>query len=113
VRFAVDLFDVDESNIAPGSPETIAALGRGGPSASPTPSGPPGSPSGSPELTPGPDQGGPVTPAVGRARDELWVPVVLIVLAVLLVEYAVYQRDALIRIWRAATGRLRGGPGAA
>ena len=40
VRFAVDLFDVDESTIAPGSAAAIEALGRG-PAASPGPSGPP------------------------------------------------------------------------
>jgi hypothetical protein len=39
------------------------------------------------------------------ARDELWVVIVLIVLVVLLVEWLVYQRDAVTRIWRAIRRR--------
>jgi hypothetical protein len=41
------------------------------------------------------------------------VPLVLVVLGVLLIEYAIYQRDALTRIWRSPTARVRRGPGAA
>jgi hypothetical protein len=83
VRFAVDLFDVDESSIAPGSAATIEALGTSGP---------------------GPGEG----EATERptTRDELWIPIVLIVLAILGVEWALYHRDALVRIRRTLAGRL-------
>jgi hypothetical protein len=97
IRFAVDLFDVDESNIVPGDASRITRLG------STISAGPGASPQASPGATAAP---GPTTPPERRpARDELWVPIVLLVLIVLMVEYAVYQRDSLIRIWRAATGR--------
>ena len=86
-RFAVDLFDVAESKIAPGKASTIEALGRAA-----TNPGPPGT----------------ATAERPVARDELWGPVVLIALAVLCVEWAVYQRDALVRAWRAIAGRRRG-----
>jgi hypothetical protein len=36
----------------------------------------------------------------------LWVPIVLIVLLVLSIEWAVYHRDALIRIRRGFAARL-------
>jgi hypothetical protein len=49
----------------------------------------------------------PVVPADRPpARDPLWVPIVLLVLAVLVVEWAVYQRDALTRLWRGFGARL-------
>jgi Ca-activated chloride channel family protein len=70
VRFAVDLFDQAESNIAPGDGARLSALG-----------GPPTS-------------GG--TPGV--ARDEWWIPVALIALLLLLVEWLVYERDGARRI---------------
>ena len=81
VRFTVDLFDVNESTIAPGSAANIEALGVM-PSASPVPG-----------TTTG-------TPATDRptTRDELWVPIVLLVLLALCVEWAVYHRDALLRL---------------
>jgi hypothetical protein len=44
------------------------------------------------------------------ARDELWVPILLIVLVALCVEWAVYQRDAVIRLWRSLNARLGRGP---
>jgi hypothetical protein len=99
VRFVVDLFDVDESTIAPGNPSTIAALGTA-PGASPAPgaSGQPGSGSGAVER--------PTT------RDELWVPIVLAILAFLCVEWALYHRDGLVKIRRALgerVGRARSG----
>ena len=47
------------------------------------------------------------------ARDELWVPIVLVVLALLLIEWTVYHRDAAIRLRRALAGRLGRDPGAA
>ncbi len=115
VQFAVDLFDPSESNIAPGSPADIASLGRTpGSSAGPGAS---GDPTPGPTLAPGATlQPGasPVTGAGGTgderpvARDELWVLVVLIVLAVLMAEWLVYHRDAVTRLWRG----LRQTPGA-
>lgn len=91
-RFAVDLFDVDESTIAPASGASIEALGT--------------------SRQPG------ASPAVGTgtlvderppARDELWVPLLLVALGVLCIEWAVYERDALTRGWRALGRRLRRG----
>jgi hypothetical protein len=92
VRFAVDLFDVNESTIAPGSAAAIEALGTTA-GASPAP-------------------GTSLTPAATATerpttRDELWVPLVLLVLAVLCVEWALYHRDGVIRIRRALATRLR------
>jgi Ca-activated chloride channel family protein len=92
VRFAVALFDVDESTIAPGSAAAIEALGTTA-AASPDP----GS-----SAAPG----GVVAPERPTSRDELWVPIVLIVLVVLSVEWALYHRDGLIRIRRALATRL-------
>ena len=93
VRFAVDLFDVNESTIAPGSAANIEALGVvPGASASP---GSPASGTGTPATTSRP-----------MARDELWVPIVLLVLLVLCVEWAVYHRDALIRLRRSLADRF-------
>ena len=97
-RFAVDLFDIKESNIAPGDTSVLTALG-GAAGASPGPSGAPGSSS-------GPASAGVATTERPAARDELWVPLVLVVLLVLCIEWAVYQRDALIRLWRRVGGRL-------
>ncbi len=92
VRFAVDLFDVGESTIAPGSAAAIEALGRV-PGASPGPSG---------------TTGGGAPTAAGRptARDELWVPILLIVLVALCIEWAVYQRDAVMRLRRGLAARF-------
>jgi Ca-activated chloride channel family protein len=84
-RFAVDLFDVDESTIAPGSVAGIEALG--------TAVAPPGG-----ETPAGTDR--PTT------RDELWVPIVLLVLLALCVEWALYHRDGLIRVRRSLAARL-------
>jgi Ca-activated chloride channel homolog len=113
VRFAVDLFDVDESRIAPGDAKVITNLGG----ATPVPSGAGASAGPSPSAgaaTPVPSAGsggGVATPDRPPARDELWVPVLLAVLAFLLIEWAVYQRDALIRAWRAARARVPGRAG--
>ncbi len=85
-RFAVDLFDVDESNIAPGSVAAIEALGA---------------PRGQ-----GPGQG--AAAARPAARDELWVPLVLAALVFLFVEWAVYERDTLARLRRSLAARLGG-----
>ncbi len=86
VHFAVDLFDTAESDIAPGSPSTITALGQ---TASPSPA-----PSGS--TAPAGATQEPRSPA----RDELWVPIVLLVLAALLVGWLIFHRDAVLRLWR-------------
>jgi Ca-activated chloride channel homolog len=92
VRFAVDLFDVDESTIAPGSAANIEALGVvPGASASP----------GAGAVA------GTSTAPRPAARDELWVPIVLLVLLVLCVEWAVYHRDALTRMRRGVAARFR------
>lgn len=95
VRFAVDLFDVGESTIAPGSVDVIEKLGRA--AAAPGASPGAGEPGGAPVERP-------------AARDELWVPIVLAVLIGLCVEWAVFHRDAVVRGWRTLTGRLRRGP---
>ena len=89
VQFAVDLFDVDESTIAPGSAAAIEALGTTS-AASPDPG------------------SGDAGQVVDRptSRDELWVPIVLLVLVALCVEWALYHRDGLSRIQRAVGSRL-------
>ncbi|TME10119.1 MAG: hypothetical protein E6I65_09565 [Chloroflexi bacterium] len=100
VRFAVDLFDPSESNIAPGSPASITTLGRQpGASASPGASAP-ARPSASVEPSASGVAGGATAEQRPAARDELWVVIVLIVLAVLLAEWLVYHRDAVTRLWR-------------
>jgi hypothetical protein len=83
-RFAVDLLDVDESVIAPGDPAKLTALGTA-----------PGT---------GPGSGAPVERP--NARDELWIPIVLIALVLLTLEWLVYERDTLARIRRAVAARL-------
>lgn len=107
VRFAVDLFDPSESNIAPGSAAALVALGR-----APGTSGAPGSPGASPDASPAPTAAPSVAPGASGtpggagtdkppvARDELWVLVVLVVLAFLVAEWLVYHRDAVTRLWR-------------
>ncbi|HET9756158.1 MAG TPA: VWA domain-containing protein [Candidatus Limnocylindrales bacterium] len=97
VRFVVDLFDVDESTIAPGSAATIEALGTTAvASPAPGPSGQPGA--------------GPVTERP-TTRDEMWVPIVLLILVVLCVEWALYHRDGLVRVRRSLATRLGRGAG--
>jgi hypothetical protein len=80
--FAVDLFDEDESNIAPGNGSRIVALGGT-------------------ETAPG--------TATGTARDEWWVPLVVIALALLVAEWLVYERDGVRRIVNGIRGGIRGG----
>jgi hypothetical protein len=92
MRFAVDMLDVDESQIAPGD---AAALTRLGTTAGPGASAQPGSGSGEPAER-------------QNARDELWIPIVLIALAVLTLEWLVYERDTLKRLRRSAGARLVG-----
>ena len=93
IRFAVDLFDIDESAIAPGAPRVLEDLGKARPA--PGASGVPGSAS-AVETRP-------------NARDEIWIPIVFIVLVALCFEWALYHRDTVLRGWRALTGRLRRG----
>ncbi|HEX5148022.1 MAG TPA: BatA and WFA domain-containing protein [Candidatus Limnocylindrales bacterium] len=96
VRFAVALFDVDESTITPGSAANIEALGTTA-GASPAP-GSSAAPAAAPTERP-------------MSRDELWVPIVLIVLVALCVEWALFHRDGVIRLRRSIGARL--GRGAA
>lgn len=101
LRFAVDLFDVDESTIAPGSVAAIEAVGAVA------------GPSGAPGASASPGSGGVGAPIEPRptTRDELWGPILLLVLVGLCVEWAVYHRDALIRIRRGFGARFgRGAP---
>jgi VWA domain-containing protein/aerotolerance regulator-like protein len=92
IRFAVDLFDVEESAIAPGPNRVLEDLGRARAA--------PGA-SGAPTAATDPTAGRPA------ARDELWIPIVLIVLVGLCIEWTLYHRDAVLRGWRGLTGRLR------
>jgi hypothetical protein len=80
--FAVDLFEPGESSIAPGDGRALAALG-----------------------------GSPGTAATaGVARDEWWLPLVLLLLVALLAEWLLYERDGARRITHAIRSRL-GRPG--
>ncbi|OGN88189.1 MAG: hypothetical protein A2X23_06035 [Chloroflexi bacterium GWC2_73_18] len=81
ILFAVDLFDPAESNIAPGNGAALEALGgtAAGPGAE-----------------------------AGTTRDEIWLPLLLLALLLLAIEWAVYERDGLLRLRRAARDRLAG-----
>jgi hypothetical protein len=92
--FVVALFDVRESTIAIGDPGQLERLGA--------------APSAGPGASPG--VGGAVTERP-TTRDELWIPIILVVLVGLCVEWAVYHRDALARIRRGLTTRLGRAPG--
>lgn len=99
VRFAVDLFDVGESTIAPGSTAALERLG----------------------VTPDDPGAGGAGADRPPAREDLWAPLAALVLAVVLLEAAVFQRDALARArrWLRARAGRRGttpatpGPGRA
>ena len=86
-RFAVALFDVNESTITPGSAATIEALGAAAAASS----------------APG---AGAATTQRPTTRDELWVPLVILALLGLCVEWAVYHRDALTRMRRGLAARF-------
>ncbi len=104
MMFAVDLFDVGESDIAPGDPAAIERLGNApAPTAPPDASPSPGA-TASPEPSPGSGGAGAPRPP---ARDELWIPIALVVLAFVVIEWLVYQRDAATRLWRSATAWRR------
>jgi len=93
-----------------------ASLGGGPGSATPAPSGSAAAatatpaPTGSPAASGGAGAG--TTADRPPARDELWVPIVLIAIAVLLAEWIVYQRDAVTRLWRGFRSRLGRGEAA-
>ena len=91
IRFVVDLFDVDRSTIAPGSAAAIEALG--------TAAG--GEPARVRAL-----HSGQATVERPTTRDELWVPIVLAILAFLCIEWALYHRDGLIRMRRSLAARF-------
>jgi len=92
IRFAVDLFDVGESAIAPkaASVTALEKLGRAAPL-----------PGASDATTAGAGEPRPV------ARDELWIPIVLLVLVGLCLEWSLYHRDVISRGRRAIAARLR------
>ena len=92
IRFAVDLFDVGESAIAPKA-ESVTALEKLG-RAAPLPGA-------SGATTAGTSEPRPV------ARDELWTPIVLLVLVGLCLEWSLYHRDVISRGRRAIAARLR------
>ncbi len=76
--FAVDLFEPGESSILPGDAGALAALGgTSGTSAE-----------------------------AGMARDEWWVPLVLLLLVVLAAEWLLYERDGARRIAQGIRSRL-------
>ena len=103
-RFAVDLLSVDESNIAPGDPAKIEALGAPAAGAS-------GQGASAGQGAPAsPTSSGTAAPAQAQSRDELWVPIVVLALAVILLEWLVYERDTVIRLRRAAAARLGRAP---
>jgi hypothetical protein len=80
--FAVDLFEPGESSIRPGDGGALAALGgTAGTSATP-----------------------------GTARDEWWLPLVLLLLVVLAAEWLLYERDGARRIAMGIRSRLGRAP---
>lgn len=103
IQFAVDLFSVSEAAIAPGPVGQIERLG--------TTAGAPGSPGPSGSSGGSAPSAGPVTAAGVSARpparDELWGPILLIVLVLLSLEWAVYNRDAVVRMRRGIASRIR------
>ncbi len=89
VRFAVSLLDVDESRIAPGDAAKLQAMGA-------------------PVASPGTGGAAPSEPRP-NARDEIWIPILLVALTVLTIEWLVYERDTLARLRRGISSRLRRG----
>jgi Ca-activated chloride channel family protein len=77
LRFAVNLFSPQESNIAPAS-ELV--LGR-----APT--------------TPNQPTAATSQPLPGQGRQEIWRALAFLALLFLIIEWLVYQRDALTRLW--------------
>ena len=95
--FVVALFDVRESTITPGDGRGLVELGA--------------ATAGEPGASPGTAGGPAVADARPTTRDELWIPIVLLVLIALCVEWAVYHRDAVARIRRGFAARLGRAPG--
>ncbi len=89
VRFAVGLLDLDESRIAPGDIARLTALGQ-------------------PAASPVTGAGAGATDPRPNARDEIWIPIVLLALLVLTIEWLVYERDTLARLRRSIATRFRG-----
>jgi hypothetical protein len=86
----VGLLDVDESRIIPGDAARLQALGQAA-------------------ASPGPGAGSDsAAGARPNARDEIWIPIVLIALLVLTIEWLVYERDTLARLRRGLAARFRG-----
>jgi hypothetical protein len=83
-QFAVDLFDVGESTIAPGSAAALERLGSAAAGGS----------------------GGAAGSDRPPARDDLWIPLAALALAFLVLEAFVFQRDAVVRMRRWLSSRL-------
>jgi hypothetical protein len=81
--FAVDLFDLEESNIAPGDGSRLVAAGS---------------------------QSGEAQ-AAGLARDEFWPLVALLILVLLVAEWLIYERDGVRRLSSRIRGLLGARPG--
>jgi hypothetical protein len=77
--FAVDLFDLEESNIAPGDGSRLVAVGS---------------------TADGAQSG-------GIARDEFWPLIALLILVLLVGEWLVWERDGVRRLVGRARGLLR------
>ena len=75
----MDLFSDTESAIAPGDGARLEALGT---------------------ATTGPE----AAADTGTARDEGWPPLVALILAIMLAEWALYERDGARRIWATIRG---------
>jgi hypothetical protein len=88
VQLAVDLFDVGESTLAPGSAAALERLGSAGAGGA----------------------GGGAGDDRPPARDDLWAPLAVAVLVLVLLEALVFQRDALVRLRRWARARLGRAP---
>ena len=121
VRFAVDLFDPGESDIAPGSPAHDHRARPPGSPARPGAVRQPGTrPSRRPPRPPRPRARRALparaAPSSGPARaTSCGSLIVLVVLVVLLAEWLVYHRDAVTRLWRGLRRRAPAArePGAA
>ena len=86
---------MNESDIAPGDPAKLTALGRAASSPAPGASTSPGTAAAAADRP--------------NARDELWIPVVLVALVLLSLEWLIYERDTLARLRRSAAARFGGG----
>ena len=90
---------IGESTIKPGKAADLEKLGHAAVA---------------PGASPAPGASNVPSPAAADrppARDELWLPIVLLVLVLLCVEWTIYHRDVVIRGWRTFSSRLRGPAG--